>query len=181
MTLPASDDFGRADGALGANWGGSVGGDLTISTNRVTGTAATDNSMMWVADTPGAAHSVQASIASSVAIVSGPVARHSATDGVVFTAYVAGNYKIMWYNAGVYTQIGATYAVAPVVGDVLKITAKGASFEAFVNGVSRISGSNASAPSVGTGGLYVYGTGGYLDNFELNNLLVPRLALLGAG
>jgi len=52
MTLPATDSFTRANGALGSDWAGSVGSDLAISSNEVTGASATDSAMYWTTDTP---------------------------------------------------------------------------------------------------------------------------------
>lgn len=168
MALPATDNFNRADGGLGANWTGSVGADLQIVSNEVVGTVGSDCSMYWSADAPDAAQYAQVTITNTVQY-RGPLVRTSATDWVALDAGAATDWKIEWYNSGDWTQIGSTYATAPADNDVAKITADGTAFKGYINGTERISGSNASAPASGYGGIYIY-YNGTADNFEVGNL-----------
>lgn len=173
MALPATDNFNRADGALGANWTGSVGGDLTIVSNEVRGaTDGADNSMYWSADTPDNAQYAQCKIAvTGTGHYKGPLVRASATDWVVLDAMGGLGWEIEWYNGGSWTVIGSTWSTSPANGDIGRLEANGSAFTAKVNGTTRITGSNASAPSSGRGGLYQYGAGsGRLDDFEVGNL-----------
>jgi ACT domain-containing protein len=184
MALPASDDFNRADGAPGSNWTGSVGSDLTIVSNEVTGAGASVNcSMYWSADTPGASQEAQATIAQTgVGEFAGPLVRANATDWVCGDANGATNWQIEWYNAGAFTVI-ASWSTAPADGDVAKITASGSAFELFVNATSRASGSNGSAPASGNGGIYVFGNGANsrVDDFSIDNGAWDGYANIEAG
>jgi len=184
MALPATDNFNRANGAPGSNWAGSVGNDLTISSNEVTGATASVNcSMYWSADNPNAAQYGQAKISQTGAgEFAGPTVRSSATDWVCGDANGGTNWQIEWYNAGAFTVI-ASWATAPANGDIAKITASGSAFELFVNATSRASGSNGSAPSTGNGGIYIFGNSASsrVDDFEVGNGAWDGYANIEAG
>lgn len=171
MALPATDNFNRADGALGANWSGSVGGDLAVNTNRCGAGTSGDCSMYWSADAPDAAQYAQVKMSGVEAgMYKGPTVRTSSTDWVVLDA-AAASWSIEWYNGGSWTAVGSTYSTAPANNDIGKLTADGDNFKAYVNGTERISGSPAgTAPSTGYGGIYIYTTAHYVDDFEVGNL-----------
>jgi len=175
MALPATDTFTRDDGALGANWTGSVGSDLQIISNTVTGQSSSDASMYWSADAPDAAQYAQVVFVSGTADYCGPVARASATDYVVLGLAISAptQLEIQWYNGGSWTVIGTAYEVAPTAGRTYRIEANGTTFTGYENGTSRTSGSNGDAPATGGGGLYVYSNGIRLDDFEVGNLAPP--------
>jgi len=173
MSLPAYDDFNRANGALGSNWSGSVGQDLVISSNGVIGVSGQDTSMYWSADLPSADQYTQATVVDSAAeYYRGPLARASSTDWICFVASPT-YWRLEWYNGGAWTVIGSSYGSTPATNDVAKITAEGTTFKGYVNGTERCSGSNASAPSSGYGGLYCYDSQPKLDDFEVGNLGGP--------
>lgn len=181
MTLPATDNFNRSNGALGANWSGGPGNDLTIVSSAVTaGSPWTTNTMYWSADTPDAAQYAQAKIAvvgSSQAVL----CRANATDWVGLVAQ-SSQWDIEWYNGGSWTVIGSAYATGASNGDIGKITANGSTFTGYINGTERISGSNGSAPASGGGGIFVYVDDGSVDDFEVGNLTVagdPEGSLVG--
>jgi hypothetical protein len=165
-----TDDFNRGTG-IGANWTGSVGSDLTIDSSiRVTGTNGVDSSMYWNANTPTAAQYAQVKHL-TIPQFGGAFVRGSATDWVQLDGQSGGvRWAIFWYNAGSFTQIGSYYNTAPAANDVGKITANGSDFEGFVNGTSRISGSNASAPSTGFTGIYIFSNVAFFDDFEGGDL-----------
>lgn len=172
MALPATDNFDRGDGALGANWTGSVGSDLTIVSQAVTASSdVTDCSMYWNADIPDAAQYVQL-VLSNADLYAGPTCRGSTTDWVYLESNTGGsNWAVRWYNGGAFTQIGSFYSTAPADGDLAKITADGSTFKGYINGTERISGSNASAPASGRGGIYCYSNVARVDDFEVGNLV----------
>jgi len=169
-----TDNFNRGTG-IGANWGNSVGGDLAIqgSTACTGSTGGTDNSMIWVADTPADAQYAQAIcvISGGLPDYAGVLVRASATDWVILDAAENESaWKIEWYNGGAWTQLGATYSAAPANGDLGRLEAAGSDFEGFVNGTSRITASNGSAPATGSTGAYVFGNANGLDDFEGGDL-----------
>jgi hypothetical protein len=170
MALPATDNFNRADGALGANWAGSVGADPTIKSNVAIGpSGGGDASMYWSADAPNAAQYAQVKH-TAAASYAGVFCRGSATDWVFLDAMEGSGWDIEWYHGGAWTVIGSAYSTAPAASDVAKITADGSAFKAYINGTERISGSNASAPATGYGGIYIYSDDDKLDDFEVGNL-----------
>src|SRR3990167_2480649 len=169
-----TDNFNRGTG-IGANWTGSVGGDLAIQASTVcTGaTGAADNSMYWNANTPTDAQYAQAVLVIALGQPdwAGVCVRASATDLVFLDAAENDSaWRIEWYNGGSWTQIGTTYSTIPANGDLARIEADGSAFEGFVNGTSRISGSNGSAPASGFTGAYVFGNSNGLDDFEGGDL-----------
>ena len=178
MSLPATDNFNRSDGPLGANWTQGPGAALAIVSEYARASAGwADCSMYWSADTPSAGQYAQCV---ELLMVGGngpgPTVRHSATDFVVLCADT--DWHIEWYNGGSFTQIGSTYATTPLANDIAKITANGSTFKGYVNGTERISGSNASAPSSGNGGLYSMTNSDSIDNFEVGNLPASASVLL---
>src|SRR3990167_11406404 len=169
-----TDNFNRGTG-IGANWTGSVGGDLAIQASTVcTGaTGAADNSMYWNANTPADAQYAQAVLVIALGQPdwAGVCVRASATDWVFLDAAENDSaWRVEWYNGGSWTQIGSTYSTIPANGDLARMEADGSAFEGFVNGVSRISGSNGSAPASGFTGAYVFGNAQGLDDFEGGDL-----------
>ena len=174
MALPAYDNFNRANGAPGANWSGSVGGDLTITSQQIGGASSfVDNSMYWSADTPDNDQYAQLKMVNpDVGEFTGPFVRGSATDWVFLDGYGTG-YDIEWYNSNSWTVIGSLYGTAPANGDISRIEAEGTEFRGYVNGgVAKITGSNGSAPASGRGGIYIYDSDppGRADDFEVGNL-----------
>ena len=164
-----TDNFNRGTG-IGASWTGSVGGDLAIQGSTVcTGaTGGADNSMYWNANTPADAQYAQAVLVISGGLpdYAGVLVRQGATDFVILDAAENESaWKIEWYNGGLWTQIGSTHSTIPANGDLGRLEAAGSAFEGFVNGVSRISGSNGSAPASGFTGAYVFGNTNGLDDF----------------
>jgi hypothetical protein len=181
MALPATDNFNRANGALGANWSGSIGGDLVITSNQVTGVSGQDCNMYWSADLPDADQYVEATLVTRGSYA-GIICRMSATDGVFFYANVgAGNYRIEWYNDASYTLIGSVAEQEPVNGDRLRLEAEGTAYRGYVNDILICSGSNASAPATGYCGLYAYSNSPRLDDFEVGNLAAPAARIPRAG
>ena len=130
--------------------------------------------MTWDANTPGGPQYAQVKLLStSAGQFRGPLVRASATDFVYLEANQDGpNFGIYWYNGGSWTQIGSTYSATPAVNDIVRLEANGSAFEGFVNGTSRIAGSNGSAPSTGKTGIYHYqnSTGYGVDDFEGGDL-----------
>lgn len=174
MALPATDNFNRTNGALGANWTDGPGGGLSIVSNEVTGTTGGVSDGYWSADAPNASQYAQCKIA-AVLDSSGPAVRVSATDWVSFVASTS-NWTLYWYNDSDYTTIGDSWETEPAVGDIARIEAEGTAFRGYVNGTLRCSGTNASAPATGYGGLIIDLTSARVDDFEVGNLVsyIPR-------
>jgi len=186
----ATDNFNRANGGLGSNWTTGVdGNDPQISSNQVAATSGDDFGAFWSADSFSNDQYSQITIATQGPTpYSGVLVRADASDEVLCQATNHLNgYSIFWYNGGSYTQIGSTYGVTEADGDVVVGEAEGTTFRLFLNGTQRVSGVNASAPSVGSAGLLVGGgTAARLDDWEGGDLVVVvgisnRKSLLGVG
>ena len=129
--------------------------------------------MYWNANTPADAQYAQGVLVISGGLpdYAGFLVRASATDWVILDAAENESaWKIEWYNGGAWTQLGATYSAAPANGDLGRLEAAGSDFEGFVNGTSRITASNGSAPATGSTGAYVFGNANGLDDFEGGDL-----------
>lgn len=178
-TVIATDTFTRADNSstgmnLGANWTASVPGfDLGISSNQAYATATTnDNVAFWSANTFHVSQYGQVLLNVISDSYSGVVVRATATDQVVYQGTGGGTGQtIFWYNGGSYTQIGSTYVTADFSnGDTIKLEVDGDTFTGYQNGVSRVSGSNTSAPKTGSPGILIGSSTDRFDNFEGGDL-----------
>lgn len=172
----ATDNFNRADAAsLGANWTGSVpNSSLGIASNQATAaTDAQDNAAFWNANsffTDQYAQVTLATLQSNSA--SGLLVRASATDNVLGqTKNFTSDMAIYWYNGGVYTQIGSTYTTSGFSnGDVMRLEADGPTFTLYQNGVSRVTGTNTSAPKKGAAGILITEDADRLEDWSGGNL-----------
>jgi hypothetical protein len=176
----ATDNFNRADNSsvgmnLGANWTGSVPqDDLGINTNQAYQTANTDdNAAFWSANTFHTDHYSQATLST----VTNPgniglVVRATTTDNVLGQNVAGtGDMAVYWYNGGSYTQIGSTYTTSGFSnGDVAKLDADGGTFTLYQNGNARVTGSNTSAPIIGSPGILLTTAGERLDDWSGGNL-----------
>lgn len=155
MSLPASDNFTRADANnLGANWtpqfyNGGSGPGLGIFSNQCA--AYGDGLAVWTADAFGNNHYSQGTFTSSYNLL---LVRCSGT-GITATAYACLGYVNNLYitlitgptGGGFGTTIGTLGAY--VDGDVIRLEVVGTSIKAYVNGVQ--SGSTVIDATLSTG------------------------------
>ncbi len=163
----ASDDFDRADGALGANWSDISDGGLAISSDQVAGTNASANSGdAWAAGTFSSDQYSEVAV-SSTALSGGewvgPMVR-SQDDGQ--DAYVGIYYwnsgspvlELFERDGGNWAQLGSTYdSGALSAGTELEVEAVGSSISLLENGAVVINATNSSL-SGGAPGIMAYGT-----------------------
>lgn len=193
MSLPASDDFNRADGGVGTNWTNRVGTWNIFSHEAYgdNGSAATLTLAEWNADSFNADQQGQCVIRGTAAFNppnSGPALRVSAGAGGG-NAYVAaytisgsfyGAAQILKVVNGSYTSLqSAAYVIA---GDLTKLTMSGTTLKAFVNGVQDGADITDSAIASGQVGLHSYSantSAGLVDDWQGDNLAtVPGNFLL---
>ena len=185
MALPATDTFDRSDGPVGANWSGSVGGDLVVASNMCTGvTGGDNNSMYWNADAPNANQYAQCTVedlgGDHSGAYCGPLVRASATNWIILDAASTVGWLLEHYNSALWTQLGGTYATGAVDEDIAKITVAGTGastvIKGYVNGTLRLDIDHAddadvdNVPTSGYGGIYDYGVSKGVDDFEVGNL-----------
>jgi hypothetical protein len=139
-----SDDFNRADSSsLGANWV-EVSGDWSIVSNQLSPGAAGGTIILRAAGAMASDdHSAQIAIAATTAASHGVWCRGNSN---ISSGYLWRNDGSSWdlfsVVGGSFTLLG-TYAAAAAPGDVAKIQAVGSTIKAYVNGVERVSLTNA--------------------------------------
>jgi hypothetical protein len=184
-TLPAADDFNRADSAsLGANWTA----DSTLSTAGISGNQMTaygpDYALSWwSADTFSNDQYAQATITGTGGDT-GVAVRVSGDNGYI--AYWAGSGStglfILRRDAGAYVTL-ATLASQSLVGQVLRIEATGTTITVKKNGTAVLTATDATY-ATGSAGIYAT-TGGTLDDWSGGNVVATARpcyrSLLGVG
>lgn len=170
--LPATDNFNRADGPLGANWTVQVGSSMAIVGNEVkTTTTGADQFAFWNA------HSFNANQYSKVKVVlnadrSMAMARVSGVGTA--NGYWVRKDGIHKHVAGSYTQLLADDAAALSAGSVLEIRVSGFTISRYIDGVldGQVTdpGSSLATGSPGIGQWYASGSNPFLDDWEGGNL-----------
>jgi hypothetical protein len=182
-----SDNFDRANGALGANWAASTAASdhaLQIATNQVKGSAVggvtPETAAGWSADYRVSEvyvsnHFSQVSIGTSPGSHDwiGPSIRVQNNGGTCyFVKYLnnAGTYVYQLFKRinGVSTQIGSTSTLAGAAasGTVINLHANGTTITLTQNGSTMISVSDSSITSGGAPGIAAYGNTATVDNWS---------------
>lgn len=157
MTVLATDNFTRADGAIGANWteNAVAGGNFVIASNQAACTAGDLCIQIYTATAAPNDGYCEVTIGSIVEGSSdngvGPVYRASSA---ALTMYlVQGNidetrlYKVV---AGGFAQLGSD-GPSVATGDILRLTCNGTSLTVTKNGTSIITATDAAIASGGAG------------------------------
>lgn len=185
-SVVATDNFNRANGAIGANWTKSTVNDgLNIASNAVKSANAGsyDNAMFWNANSFANNQYSQAVITLGAGVeYEGVIVRANTTDYIIAQCREgdAPDIVIYWYNGGSYTHIASQSAYDWVTGDVLRVEAEGTTISFYVNDVLEISGSNGSIPASGSAGISMYNTTATFDDWEGGDLVdyVPRMGFV---
>lgn len=144
----ATDDFNRADGALGSNWTrlvlASVGDNWEIVSNAATlGAYAEDAVMVWNADSFSADHYAEVTLATITGSLGGSGAgvgvllRASGTEGsgTFYRVYAsADTITTDWFSGGSYQGEVDSRAQAWADGDVLRAECEGTTLRLYHNG-----------------------------------------------
>lgn len=139
-----SDDFNRADSSnLGANWV-EVSGDWSIVSNQLSPGSAGGTILLRAATAMATNNNyAQATIAATTAASHGVWCRGNSN---LTSGYLWRNDGTSWdlfsVVGGSFTNIG-TFAGAAAPGDVAKVQADGSTIKGFVNGVERVSVTDA--------------------------------------
>ena len=173
MALPATDNFNRADGALGSNWTVALGGFL-IASNAVRANNAGDESgALWNADTFANDQYSQATYTLGWGDDIGVAVRVSGSGGSAkyYLLYIEGSngYFGKVFN-GVYSEF-AFLSGGFANNDVIRIEAEGTTIRAKRNGTT-VSSTTDTTITTGAAGLSAYNSGGAarIDNWEGGNL-----------
>lgn len=173
-----SDDFNRADGALGANWtirATSSDSGATIVSNQCKDATASGNAVLWYSGAGWTGGNDQYAEATIIALQSGNdfgvCARLSGASIGAANGYLAvinstdaavslgGTIQCSFYkvSAGSFTQIGTDFGVTISANDVIRLEVQGTTLRLKVNGVQRGTDTDASIAS-GNPGLYFAGS-----------------------
>jgi hypothetical protein len=184
VPVTASDNFNRANGAMGSNW--TTWGSLPphIASNEVKGggNASPDaGGAYWSANTFGNDQYSEVQVLG--AIISGnwqgPVVRADATGQNDYTViyYNGSTYVLALYKkiSNAYTQIGSNYNLPGALnsGDVVRIEASGTTLTVKLNGTAVITQTD-SAIAGGSPGLVFYGND-LMDNWDAGELTASPL------
>ena len=161
-----SDNFNRANGALGAGWTDMTDGGLTISSQVVAGSDGSYSGDIRTGETYGNDQSSQIEITSTQLSGGqwiGPAVRaqnggQSLYLGLYF--WNNGSPELLLFKriSGNWTQLGATYQSGPLVaGTQLNLTVTGSTLSLSVGGVVRITATDT-ALTGGAPGIMAYGT-----------------------
>lgn len=143
MSLPATDNFNRADGAVGANWTAIRGGGHVVSSNQCA--AATDDFCIsaWNAD------SFDNDQYSQHVVSQGPSSAYQAVPIRFSLVAIDGYYWIANLTPGtdgtLYRVDGGSFTAiqtnipytGPANADVLRVEAEGSDLRCYVNGVQK--------------------------------------------
>jgi hypothetical protein len=179
MSLPASDNFNRADTYptpdLGANWTNQANGPAIFSNQAIgTGSGATNGLAFWNADSFAADHYSQATVVTQDFM--GPSVRASGTGGAS-NAYFAFIYPTFGWR--IYKMVAGTVTLLLdkadgsagtfANGDVMKFSAVGTTLTVYKNGTSLGSTTDASLSS-GSAGLMTSGSSARFDDWSADNI-----------
>ena len=160
VVTTATDDFNRANGALGTNW---VAGPSFAAPTITSNTAGSSSGVFTIAYWNPATNTFQNDQFSQVTMISGSspavVVRHqpgvSSGYMALATGLTAGSgIDIYKFTAGSFTLLNSGASFTPNPGDVLKLTVTGTTLVATVNGTTRNTITDATfgsgSPGIGT-------------------------------
>ena len=167
VATSASDDFNRADGGLGPNWTPVSDGGMAISSQQVTGTSGGTTGDIRTAETYASDQYSMVQVTSTQLTGGewvGPAVRlqsggQSGYLGIYFWNSGSPVLRLYKRTAGSWAQLGSSYSSGPLAaGTQLQVTAVGSTISFLVNGVQRISVTDASFTG-GAPGIMAYGSG----------------------
>lgn len=184
MSQLVSDDFNRANGALGANWTSiSTGGQaMEVSANQCGMPTGAGEGLAYYSGAGWTGGADQYAEAKAVALQSGrdiaAACRVSGASVAAANAYLMvinsddvatgfGSMKVTLYKqvAGAFTEITTAVTTSVSANDVIRVEAQGTTIRGKINGTTVVSVTDASLSS-GNPGLYVgSGNGSRWDDF----------------
>lgn len=175
MALPASDNFNRTDGTLGANWT-SIQGTLNVVSNACKSSSG-DSASYWAADSFNANHWSECKITTSSD--GGPAVRCTASGCYYLGGGSGANAVWKWTSPGTWLKLADLNFIFTAT-DVIRAEATGSSpttIKVYKNGVQQGSDvTDSSSPfTTGSAGLYISGTTTVLDDFQADNVATIAL------
>ena len=165
-TLTASDDFNRADGALGSNWTAMSDGAMTISSQVVVGGNSGLSGDTRTAETYASDQYSQVQVTSTQLTGGqwiGPAVRSQNNGqnlylGIYFWNGGSPQLRLYVRTFGSWTQLGSSYSTSGLAaGATLSLTATGSTISFLLNGSPVITVTDTSLTG-GAPGIMAYGT-----------------------
>ena len=162
---PASDNFNRADGALGPNWTAISDGAMAISSQAVIGTAGVTTGDIWTAATFASDQYSQIQVTSTplsggqwvAAAVRVQAGGQNAYAGLYYWNFGSPELMLFKRSGGAWAQLGSTYSSGVLAaGTQLEVSAVGSTISFLQNGVQRIAVTDSSFTG-GAPGIMAYG------------------------
>ena len=161
----ASDNFNRADGALGPNWTAISDGAMAISSQAVIGTAGATTGDIWTAATFASDQYSQIGVTSTplsggqwvAAAVRMQASGQNAYAGLYYWNFGSPELMLFKRSGGAWAQLGSTYSSGVLAaGTQLEVSAVGSTISFLQNGVQRIAVTDSSFTG-GAPGIMAYG------------------------
>lgn len=170
MSLPATDNFNRADGPIGSNWTGAIHGFQIVSNATTGDTNGANNLVFWNADTFNADQKSEVTV-TAIGNGQGPAVRCNATGGGNgYIVYAAGTViQLYEFTNGTATLVH-DYSSSIAAGDVLRIEAEGTTIRVYKNNVQVGTDITDSTHATGSAGLYSGSDTGSMDDWTGDNL-----------
>jgi hypothetical protein len=163
-----SDNFNRANGALGSNWTNAVG-SCVISSNTVTanGFNAAHNISHWATAVNTFANDQFSQATFTTAGDSGGLCvRWAGPSGYKFIGPAGGNYFLYETTSGTDTSLGSFSSATIANGDVVRLEATGTTIRVLVNAVEQLSVTDATHASGSPGLAMNWNGGAFLDDWS---------------
>ena len=175
-TLTATDDFNRANGALGSNWTAMADGAMTISSQVAIGTSGqsgdTRTAETYTSDQYSQIQLTSAQPSGGQWIGTAVRSKNSGLDlyvGLYFANYGSPLLMLFKRSEGNFAQLGASYSTSALpAGTTLKLTAAGSSISFLLNGAAVITVTDTSLTG-GAPAIMAYGPT-QLDNWTGGNI-----------
>jgi len=171
-----SDNFNRADGAIGTNWTAHIG-NFTVSSNAVLPTGGAMNVATFNTEL-SSSDNYSESVCSSYS--SGP-------DSGLMCRYNSGAYYAYWYEnlssssgykltkfSGTETRLGS-YSASTTGARTIKVYSNGSTIKGFVDGVEKVSVTDTTITSGVRVGIHSWSVRGYHDDFLAADLISSSL------
>jgi hypothetical protein len=175
-TLTATDDFNRANGALGSNWTAMTDGAMTISSQVAVGNSGqsgdTRTAETYTSDQYSQIQLTSAQPSGGQWIGTAVRSKNSGLDlyvGLYFANYGSPLLMLFKRSGGNFAQLGASYSTSALpAGTTLKLTATGSTISFLLNGAAVITVTDTSLTG-GAPGIMAYGPT-QLDNWTGGNI-----------
>jgi hypothetical protein len=176
-TLTASDDFNRANGALGGNWTAMSDGAMTISSQVVAGGSSGQSGDTRTAESYTSNQYSQVQVTATQLTGGqwiGPAVRSQNSGqnlylGIYFWNSGSPQLRLYKRTSGSFTQLGASFATSGLAaGATLRLTATGTTISFLLNGAPVITVTDTSLTG-GAPGIMAFGTA-KVDNWAGGNV-----------